>query len=42
MQNGRVIASGPAREIAASDALRTAFMGEHRAPTGSEQVRRGS
>ena len=32
MQNGRVIASGPAREIATGDALRTAFMGEHGAP----------
>jgi branched-chain amino acid transport system ATP-binding protein len=42
MQNGRVIASGTAREIAAGDALRTAFMGEHRAPTDSEQARRGS
>jgi len=42
MQNGRVIASGPAREIASGDALRTAFMGEHRAPTHSEPGRRGS
>jgi branched-chain amino acid transport system ATP-binding protein len=42
MQNGRVIASGSAREIAAGDALRTAFMGEHGAPTHSEPGRRGS
>jgi branched-chain amino acid transport system ATP-binding protein len=42
MQNGRVIASGSAREIAAGDALRTAFMGEHRTPTHSEPGRRGS
>jgi branched-chain amino acid transport system ATP-binding protein len=32
LQNGRVIASGPACEIAAGDALRTAFMGELGAP----------
>ncbi|MDE2362697.1 MAG: ABC transporter ATP-binding protein [Hyphomicrobiales bacterium] len=29
LQNGRIIASGPAREIAAGDALRAAYMGEH-------------
>jgi len=29
MQNGRIIASGPAAEIAAGDALQAAFMGEH-------------
>jgi branched-chain amino acid transport system ATP-binding protein len=42
MQNGRVIANGSAREIASGDALRTAFMGEHGAPTHSEPERRGS
>jgi branched-chain amino acid transport system ATP-binding protein len=42
MQNGRVIASGPAREIAAGDALRAAFMGEHGAHAHSEPQRRGS
>lgn len=36
MQNGRVIASGPAAEIAAGDALHAAFMGEHGAPHHSE------
>ena len=35
LQNGRVIASGPAREIATGDALRTAFMGEQGAPDHS-------
>jgi branched-chain amino acid transport system ATP-binding protein len=29
LQNGALIADGPAQEIAASDALRTAYMGEH-------------
>ena len=29
LQNGRVIANGPAKDIAASDALRAAYMGEH-------------
>jgi branched-chain amino acid transport system ATP-binding protein len=42
MQNGRVIASGPAAEIAAGEALRTAFMGEHNAPGHSEPRRSGS
>ena len=42
MQNGRVIASGPAREIATGDALRAAFMGEHGALAPSEPERRGS
>ena len=42
MQNGRVIASGPAAEIAAGDALRAAFMGEHGAPGHSEPRRSGS
>jgi branched-chain amino acid transport system ATP-binding protein len=42
MQNGRVIASGPASEIAAGDALRAAFMGEHGAPGLSEPRRSGS
>jgi branched-chain amino acid transport system ATP-binding protein len=32
MQNGRMIASGPANEIATGDALRAAFMGDHGAP----------
>jgi branched-chain amino acid transport system ATP-binding protein len=41
MQNGRVIASGPAREIAAGDALRTAFMGEHGGPDHSNPGRSG-
>jgi branched-chain amino acid transport system ATP-binding protein len=41
MQNGRVIASGPAREIATGDALRTAFMGEHGAPDHSKPGRSG-
>jgi branched-chain amino acid transport system ATP-binding protein len=35
MQNGRVIASGPAGEIAQGDALRAAFMGEHGEPRRS-------
>jgi branched-chain amino acid transport system ATP-binding protein len=39
LQNGRVIASGPAHEIAASDALRKAFMGEHGAPVHSDSGR---
>lgn len=42
MQNGRVIASGPAAEIAAGDALRTAFMGEHGAAGHEEPRRSGS
>jgi len=42
LQNGRVIASGPAREIAAGDALHAAFMGEHGAPAHSETAGRGS
>jgi branched-chain amino acid transport system ATP-binding protein len=42
MQNGRMIASGPAREIATGDALRAAFMGEHGAATHSEPRRSGS
>jgi branched-chain amino acid transport system ATP-binding protein len=29
LQNGRLISDGPAKEIAASDALRAAYMGEH-------------
>ena len=41
MQNGRVIASGPAREIATGDALRTAFMGEHGSPDHSKPGRSG-
>ena len=32
LQNGRLIAEGPAREVAASEALRAAYMGEHGAP----------
>lgn len=36
MQNGRVITSGPAAEIAAGAALHAAFMGEHGAPHHSE------
>jgi branched-chain amino acid transport system ATP-binding protein len=42
MQNGRVIASGPAGEIATGDALRAAFMGEHGPPGHSEPRRSGS
>jgi branched-chain amino acid transport system ATP-binding protein len=42
MQNGRVIASGPAHEIAAGDALRIAFMGEHGTPGHAETGRSGS
>jgi branched-chain amino acid transport system ATP-binding protein len=42
MQNGRVIASGPAADIAAGDALRAAFMGEHGAPGHSEPLGNGS
>jgi branched-chain amino acid transport system ATP-binding protein len=42
LQNGRVIASGPAHEIAAGDALRKAFMGEHGAPVRSDSGGRTS
>jgi branched-chain amino acid transport system ATP-binding protein len=42
LQNGRVIASGLASEIAAGDALRAAFMGEHGAPAHPEPRRSGS
>jgi branched-chain amino acid transport system ATP-binding protein len=41
MQNGRVIANGPAAEIAAGDALHAAFMGEHGAPHHSEPRQSG-
>jgi branched-chain amino acid transport system ATP-binding protein len=41
MQNGRVIASGPAAEIAAGEALRAAFMGDHGASNPSESRRSG-
>jgi len=42
MQNGRVTASGPAQQIATSDALRAAFMGDHDSPAHSEHGRNGS
>ena len=42
MQNGRVIANGPAAEIAAGEALRAAFMGDHGASSLSESPRSGS
>jgi branched-chain amino acid transport system ATP-binding protein len=34
LQNGRVIANGPSREIASSEALHAAYMGEHGATAG--------
>jgi branched-chain amino acid transport system ATP-binding protein len=41
MQNGHVVANGPAHEVATSDALQAAFMGEHGTQAHAEPGRRG-